>query len=57
MPAVMLQNKITHRYQNCGVRMALDALTFAPTMATSDGFVFRLGAPDGVQSGCGSRMQ
>ena len=57
MPAVMLQNRITHRHQNCGVRIALFALTFAPTMATFAGFTFNFGAPDGVQSGCGSRMQ
>ena len=30
MPAVTLQNSITHRNANCGVRIALEALTSAP---------------------------
>src|SRR3954449_3136377 len=56
MPAVTFRHRTTHRHQNCGVRSALRAETFAVVIsrfsATSEGF-----QPAGRQSGAGTRMR
>src|SRR3954471_3511705 len=55
MPAVTFRHSTTQRHQNCGVRSALRAETFAVVIsrfsATSEGF-----QPVGRQSGAGTRM-
>ncbi len=54
MPAVTLQNSTTHRSQNCGVLMALAALTLAVVTSFFSRTV--LGSqPSGFQSSAGTR--
>src|ERR1700754_557922 len=56
MPAVTFRHSTTHRHQNCGVRSALAAETFAVVISrfsvTAAGF-----QPAGRQSGAGTRMR
>ena len=56
MPAVTLQNSTTHSSQNCGVRIAFAADTFA---VVTSGFALRPSAgsnPSGFQPAAGTRM-
>src|SRR5690606_8467758 len=54
MPAVTLQNSTVHRNQNCGVRIAFAADTFA--VETSGRAAMALASkPGGVQPGAGTR--
>src|ERR1044072_808459 len=48
MPAVTLQHSTTHRSQNCGVRIALAAVTFAVVIIRFTAFVSGL-LPYGLQ--------
>ena len=54
MPAVTLQNRTTHRSQNCGVRIALAAVTL-PVVTSERDFSCSGSQPSGFQPSAGSR--
>ena len=54
MPAVTLQNSTTHSSQNCGVRIALAAVTL-PRVTSVRSAVFSGFHPSGFQPSAGSR--
>ena len=55
MPAVTLQNSTVHSSQNCGVRMAFLALTFAVVLMELRGEASGGVQPASVQSFAGTR--
>ena len=55
MPAVTLQNRTTHSSQNCGVRIALAAVTFAARDQRAVRGCCSGSQPSGFQPSAGSR--